>query len=87
MLSAVVHSLATPGFTSTGGIKTTTDSVSPSGARGVKHTCGSQEKVRMARNNHRLTTVRAASVVSEARRQSPEALFTTDIEATVSSDN
>ena len=83
----------------------------------------------MARNNHRLTTVRAASVpavpavvlavvpavvqtlfkfkkdlwihngpgpdpekqipavVFEARRQSPEALFTTDIEATVSSDN
>ena len=62
VLSAVVHSLATPGFTTTGGIKTATDSVSPSGARGVKHRFGSQEEVRMARNNHTLTTVRAASV-------------------------
>ena len=43
----------------------------------------------MARDNHTLTTVRAASVpaaVSEARRQPSEALFTTDIEATASSD-
>ena len=86
MISAVAHSLTTPGFTSTDGIKTSTDSVSSSGARGLKHAGGSREKVRVVRNNSILTTLRAAPVpaaVSEAHRQLAEWFFTTAIEATV----
>ena len=86
MISAVAHSLTTPGFTSTDGIKTSTDSVSSSGARGLKHAGGSRKKVQMVRNNHILTALRVAPVpaaVSEACRQPAERLFTTDIAATV----
>ena len=78
--------MTSPGFTSTDGIKTSTDSVSSSGVRGLKHAGGSREKVRVVRNNHTLTTLRAALVpaaVSEAHRQLAEWLFNTDIEATV----
>ena len=86
VISAVAHSLTTPGFTSTDGIKTSTDSVSSSGAWSVKHAGGSREKVRVVRNNHILTTLRAAPVpaaVSEAHRQLAEWFFTTAIETTV----
>ena len=86
MISAVAHSLTTPGFTSTDGIKTTTDSVSSSGAWSAKHAGGSREKVRVGRSNHILTTLRAAPVpaaVCEAHRQLAEWLFTTAIETTV----
>ena len=86
MISAVAHSLTTPGFTSTDGIKTSTDSVSSSGARGLKHAGGSRKKVRVVRNNHTLTDLHVAPVlaaVSEACRQPAERLLTTDIAATV----